>query len=64
MRHPDPAHIARLNAREAARFAEARPRSAALLARARGSMARGVPMGWMAAIYQHPPMFVTEGDGA
>jgi hypothetical protein len=34
MRNPDTAHIARLQAREAARFAEARPRSAALLARA------------------------------
>jgi glutamate-1-semialdehyde 2,1-aminomutase len=64
MRNPDPAHIARLQAREAARFAGARPRSAALLARARRSMARGVPMGWMTAIYQHAPMFVTEGDGA
>jgi len=64
MRNPDPANIAELTAREAARFAEARPRSAALLARARRSMARGVPMGWMTAIYQHPPIFVAEGDGA
>jgi len=64
MQHPDPAHIARLQAREAARFAQMRPRSAELLARARRSMARGVPMGWMTAIYQHPPMFIAEGDGA
>ncbi len=64
MQHPDPAHLARLSEREAARFAEARPRSAALLARARRSMARGVPMGWMTAIYQHPPVFVAAGDGA
>jgi len=64
MQHPDPAHIARLSEREAARFAEARPRSAELLTRARLSMARGVPMGWMTAIYQHPPMFIAEGDGA
>src|SRR5882672_8923116 len=64
MQHPDPAHIARLQAREAARFAQMRPRSAELLARARRSMARGVPMGWMTAIYQHAPMFAAEGDGA
>ncbi len=64
MRNPDPAHIARLSEREAARFAALRPRSAELLARARRSMARGVPMGWMTAIYQHPPMFVAEGAGA
>jgi len=63
-RKPDPAQIAILSEREAARFADARPRSAELLARAKRSMARGVPMGWMAAIYQHPPMFVAEGDGA
>jgi len=64
VRYPDPAHIARLSEREAAHFAEARPRSAELLARARRSMARGVPMGWMTAIYQHPPMFAAAGDGA
>jgi glutamate-1-semialdehyde aminotransferase len=64
MRHPDPARIAELTEREAARFVEARPRSAALLARARRSMARGVPMGWMTAIYQHPPIFAAAGDGA
>jgi glutamate-1-semialdehyde aminotransferase len=64
MQNPDPAQIARLSEREAKHFAELRPRSAALLARARRSMARGVPMGWMTAIYQHPPMFVAAGDGA
>lgn len=64
MRQPDPAHIARLSEREAARFGEARPRSAELLARARRSLARGVPMGWMTAIYQHPPIFAAEGSGA
>ncbi|HXE88340.1 MAG TPA: aminotransferase class III-fold pyridoxal phosphate-dependent enzyme, partial [Hyphomicrobiaceae bacterium] len=53
-----------MSEREATRFAEARPRSAALLARAKRSMARGVPMGWMTAIYQHTPIFVAEGDGA
>jgi glutamate-1-semialdehyde aminotransferase len=63
-RKPDPAHIAILSEREAVRFARARPRSAELLARAKRSMARGVPMGWMTAIYQHAPMFVAEGDGA
>jgi glutamate-1-semialdehyde aminotransferase len=64
MHQPDPAHIARLTEREAARFAIDRPRSAELLARARQSMPRGVPMGWMTAIYQHPPIFVAGGNGA
>jgi glutamate-1-semialdehyde aminotransferase len=56
--------IAALAERELARFTAARPRSAELLARARRSMPRGVPMGWMAALYQHPPIFVAAGDGA
>jgi glutamate-1-semialdehyde aminotransferase len=62
---PVPAErIAALAERELARFTAARPRSAELLARARRSMPRGVPMGWMAALYQHPPIFVDGGDGA
>ncbi len=64
MRRPDPSQIVRLTEREAARFATDRPRSAELLARARHSMPRGVPMGWMTAIYQHPPIFVAAGNGA
>ena len=64
MQQPGASHIARLTEREATRFAAARPRSAELLARARGSMPRGVPMGWMTALYQHPPIFVAGGSGA
>lgn len=60
----DPARIATLRAREDAAFRAARPRSAALLERARAHMPGGVPMGWMSALYAHPPIFAAEGDGA
>lgn len=63
------AHLARariraLTEREAARFEAERPRSAALLRRARGSMPRGVPMTWMASLYEHASPFAVEGAGA
>ncbi|MGH6961325.1 MAG: aminotransferase class III-fold pyridoxal phosphate-dependent enzyme, partial [Dongiaceae bacterium] len=61
---PDPQRIRALTEREGKRFRAERPRSAALWARARRSMPRGVPMGWMTAVYQHPPIFVAEGSGA
>ena len=56
--------IAALHAREAEAFVAARPKSQALLARARGVMPDGVPMAWMAGLIDHPPMFVTAGQGA
>lgn len=60
----DPARVAALKAREEAAFRAARPRSMALLERARGAMPRGVPMSWMASLYAHPPIFAAEGEGA
>src|SRR5436309_6477302 len=56
--------LASLRRREDATFTESRPRSRALLERARGSMPNGVPMSWMAELYEHPPIFVASGEGA
>jgi len=53
-----------LRERELARFLDARPRSAELLARARGSMPLGIPMAWMASLHGHPPVYMERGDGA
>jgi len=50
--------------RELRRFAELRPRTGAQLAKARASMPNGVPMAWMVALYQHPPIVVERGSGA
>ncbi len=49
---------------ENARFVAERPRSLALSQRGRESMPRGVPMAWMDDLYEHPPVWVTEGEGA
>ncbi len=59
-----PERVRELLAREDARFIAERPRSMALLERARTSMPRGVPMSWMDDLYEHPPIFVTSGAGA
>jgi len=56
--------IDNLYANELSKFVEARPRSMALLERAKKSMPDGVPMAWMAGVYDHPPMFIAEGKGA
>ncbi len=56
--------IAALRAREDARFIAERPRSMALLARARASLPAGVPMSWMVSLYAHAPFFVQEARGA
>ena len=53
-----------VKAREDERFATNHPASMALLARARRSMPRGVPMQWMASTYGHPPVFSAVGKGA
>lgn len=55
--------IAALRAREDKRFVAERPRSQALLARARASMPAGVPMSWMVSLYAHAPLFVQEAKG-
>jgi glutamate-1-semialdehyde 2,1-aminomutase len=49
---------------EDARFVAERPRSVALLERARSSMPRGVPMAWMDDLYEHPPVWVSHGEGS
>lgn len=49
---------------ENARFVAERPRSMALQERARRSMPRGVPMAWMDDLYDHPPVWVSHGEGA
>ena len=49
---------------ENVRFIAERPRSTALLERARESMPRGVPMSWMDDLYEHPPVWVSHGEGA
>src|SRR5688572_24919410 len=56
--------VEELKQREDAAFVEARPRSAALLERARRSMPLGVPMSWMDWLFDHPPIFVDTADGA
>jgi glutamate-1-semialdehyde 2,1-aminomutase len=50
--------------REAADFAERRPRSAELSRRARSVMPDGVPMAWMAGLHRHAPLFVAGGEGS
>jgi glutamate-1-semialdehyde 2,1-aminomutase len=63
-RQLDPARIQALKEREDARFAAGRPRSLELRAQARALMPHGVPMSWMASLWDHPPIFVAEGRGA
>ena len=60
----DPDFVELLLARENERFVAERPRSMALLERARGLMPRGVPMAWMDDLYEHPPVWVEHGEGA
>lgn len=60
----DPARIEALETRESERFVATRPRSMALLERARRTMPRAVPMSWMDDLYPLPPVFVESGDGA
>jgi glutamate-1-semialdehyde 2,1-aminomutase len=60
----DPGRTRALEDEENERFVTERPRSMELLERARGSMPRGVPMAWMDDLYEHPPVWVTEGEGA
>jgi glutamate-1-semialdehyde 2,1-aminomutase len=52
-----------LRAREQAEFDTRTGRSAELARRARRSMPDGVPMAWMAGLYDHRPMFVAHGAG-
>jgi glutamate-1-semialdehyde 2,1-aminomutase len=52
-----------LREREMRRFTELRPRSMRFLESARPNMPNGVPMAWMATLYQHPPIVVERGSG-
>jgi glutamate-1-semialdehyde 2,1-aminomutase len=56
--------IERLSAVENERFVRERPRSKARLEQARRTMPRGVPMAWMDDLYEHPPVWITHGEGA
>jgi glutamate-1-semialdehyde 2,1-aminomutase len=56
------ARIAELHAGELARFRQGRPRSLAMLGRARAHMPNGVPMAWMASDNDQP-VFVDYGQG-
>src|SRR5215471_1784086 len=58
----DRARIGELHTREVARFQEARPRSLALIARARAHMPNGTPMAWMVSEYDQP-VYIDFGDG-
>ena len=60
----NPASVRELGQVENARFVAERPRSMALGEQARDSMPRGVPMAWMDDLYDHPPVWVTHGEGA
>jgi glutamate-1-semialdehyde 2,1-aminomutase len=57
-------HLDAVEARENARFVAERPKSMALLERARRTMPRGVPMSWMDDLFEHPAVFVARGQGA
>jgi glutamate-1-semialdehyde 2,1-aminomutase len=59
----DPRRVARLHADELSRFRSHRPRSMALIERARAHMPNGVPMAWMASDNDQP-VYVDHGSGA
>src|SRR6201998_4774110 len=59
----DRARIGELHAAEVARFREARPRSRAMIARARAHMPNGMPMAWM-AYHDAQPVYIDRGQGA
>ena len=58
----DRARIGELHATELARFRQARPRSLAMIARARAHMPNGVPMAWMASDNDQP-VYIGHGRG-
>jgi len=58
----DRARIRELHARELARFRQARPRTLAMIERARAHMPNGVPMAWMASDNDQP-VYIDHGQG-
>jgi glutamate-1-semialdehyde 2,1-aminomutase len=59
----DRARVGELHARELARFREARPRTLAMIRRARAHMPNGTPMAWMASDNDQP-VYIDRGQGA
>ena len=59
----DRERVRALHARELARFRETRPRSVAMIARARAHMPNGTPMAWMASDNDQP-VYIDHGHGA
>ena len=59
----DRERLAAVRAREQAAFDRRTERSTALTARARRHLPDGVPMAWMAGLYDHRPIYVAHGDG-
>jgi glutamate-1-semialdehyde 2,1-aminomutase len=55
--------LAAVHARERATFGRRSRRSAELTERARRHLPDGVPMAWMAGLYDHRPIYVAHGDG-
>jgi glutamate-1-semialdehyde 2,1-aminomutase len=58
----DRARIGELHARELSRFREARPRTLAMVSRARAHMPNGTPMAWMASDNDQP-VYIDHGRG-
>jgi glutamate-1-semialdehyde 2,1-aminomutase len=58
----DRARIGELHDRELARFREARPRSLAMIGRARAHMPNGTPMAWMTSDLEQP-VYIDHGRG-
>jgi len=58
----DRARIGELHARELARFRQVRPRTLAMLGRARAHMPNGTPMAWMASDNDQP-VYIDHGQG-
>jgi glutamate-1-semialdehyde 2,1-aminomutase len=58
----DRTRMGELHARELARFRQVRPRTAALLSRARAHMPNGTPMAWMASDNDQP-VYIDHGQG-
>ena len=58
----DRARVGELHARELARFREARPRTLAMVRRARAHMPNGTPMAWMASDNDQP-VYIDHGRG-
>jgi glutamate-1-semialdehyde 2,1-aminomutase len=55
--------LAAVHAREQAAFERRTRRSAELTTRAKNHLPDGVPMAWMAGLYDHRPIYVAHGDG-